>query len=229
MQTFYWCGYALLLVGVLVHNSGQPQPLLVVLCENVEQGFSLQVLVEDPVVLTPPESEAELQSDRVEDLLDLDNPHQVEGHGHLDRDDGSVLILPDRWQVLVVVGLHRDQLAVVLVGLVPAVRHLDQLGRILSTSSRHLVAPPLHLDALPIVAGELAVKTSGQLEASCVGQPIVAPDRIALYRPDLMFYFFSSLFSFLFACFPIENVSLGANVAAVVFGNDVSILHWSFL
>ena len=229
MQTFYWCGYALLLVGVLVHNSGQPQPLLVVLCENVEQGFSLQVLVEDPVVLTPLESEAELQSDRVEDLLDLDNPHQVEGHGHLDRDDGSVLILPDRWQVLVVVGLHRDQLAVVLVGLVPAVRHLDQLGRILSTSSRHLVAPPLHLDALPIVAGELAVKTSGQLEASCVGQPIVAPDRIALYRPDLMFYFFSSLFSFLFACFPIENVSLGANVAAVVFGNDVSILHWSFL
>ena len=187
------------MVGVLVHNSGQPQPLLIVLCENVEQGFSLQVLIEDPVVLTPLESEAELESDRVEDLLDLDNPHQVEGHGHLDRDDGSVLILPDRWQVLVVVGLHRDQLAVVLVGLVPAIRHLDQLGRILSTSSRHLVAPRLHLDALPIVAGELAVKTSGQLEAACVGQPIVAPDRVALYRPDLipiMFYFYFHYFLF---------------------------------
>ena len=184
------------MVGVLVHNSGQPQPLLIVLCENVEQGFSLQVLVEDPVVLTPLESEAELESDRVEDLLDLDNPHQVEGHGHLDRDDGSVLILPDRWQVLVVVGLHRDQLAVVLVRLVPAVRHLDEVGRILSTSNRHLVAPPLHLDALPIVAGELAVKTSGQLEAACVGQPIVAPDRIALYRPDLMFYFYFRYFLF---------------------------------
>ena len=184
------------MVGVLVHNSGQPQPLLIVLCENVEQGFSLQVLVEDPVVLTPLESEAELESDRVEDLLDLDNPHQVEGHGHLDRNDGSVFILPDRWQVLVVVGLHRDQLAVVLVGLVPAIRHLDQLGRILSTSSRHLVAPRLHLDALPIVAGELAVKTSGQLEASCVGQPIVAPDRVALYRPDLMFYFYFRYFLF---------------------------------
>ena len=130
MQTFYWCGYALLLVGVLVHNPGQPQPLLVVLCENVEQGFSLQVLIEDPVVLTPLESEAELESDRVEDLLDLDNPHQVERHGHLDRDDGSVLSLRDRRQVLVVVGLHRDQLAVVLVGLVPAVRHLDEVGRI---------------------------------------------------------------------------------------------------
>ena len=162
------------MVGVLVHNSGQPQPLLVVLCENVEQGFSLQVLVEDPVVLTPLESEAELESDRVEDLLDLDNPHQVEGHGHLDRDDGSVLILPDRWQVLVVVGLHRDQLAVVLVRLVPAVRHLDEVGRILPTSNRHLVAPPLHLDALPIVAGELVFCTASKLQHGCLRFPLMA-------------------------------------------------------
>ena len=197
--------YALLLVGVLVNNLGQPQPHHIVLCERVEQGFSLQVLVEDPVVLTPLESEAELQSDGVEDLFDLDHPHQVEGHGHLDRDDGSVLILPDRWQVLVVVGLHRDQLAVVLVGLVPAVRHLDELGRILSTSYLYLVAPRLHLDALPIVTGELAIETSGQLEAACVGQPIVAPDRIALYRPDLMFYFYFRYFLFYLPASPLRT------------------------
>ena len=66
----------------------------------------------------------------------------------------------DRRNVLVVVVFEDDNSAPVLIGLVPTVGDL--------------VAPLLHLDALPIVAGELTPLATRQLQHCGIGLAIVA-------------------------------------------------------
>ena len=105
---------------------------------------------ENPVII-PFYTYTEFEINCVSELGYRQNIHQSCGHLHLHRDHGQVHGVDSEGRHLAVVALlEHDELAAVLVRLVPAVDDL--------------VAPLLHADALAIAAGELPVPAPGQLQ-----------------------------------------------------------------
>ena len=116
-------------------------------------------MVEDPVFI-PLEGDGQLEVDGVVKLGDGEDVHQAGGHIHLHRTQLPLLCVNSEWcNVLLVVLLKHQQLAVLLIRLVSTVHYL--------------VTPLLHADALTIIAGELLLPAAGELEQAAVGRPLV--------------------------------------------------------
>ena len=107
-------------------------------------------MIENPVFV-PIQCDAKFEINRVSELGYRQNIHQSCGHLHLHRDHGQVQGVDGEGRHLAVVALlEHNELAAVLVRLVPAVDDL--------------VAPLLHADALAVAAGELPVPAPSQLQ-----------------------------------------------------------------
>ena len=92
--------------------------------------------------------------DRVVHLLDIHHLHQGDRDAYTYRNGTAIFGISNWWNVFVVVVFQNNKLTSILIRLVSAVGLL----------AGHLVTPPLHLDALPVVAGELVLFAACQLQ-----------------------------------------------------------------
>ena len=99
---------------------------------------------------SPAQADLKLQANGLITFINLFNVYQGDRDVDLCWDYSTISSSYDWRDVLVIVVVQYDQLAILLVRLVSAVRHL--------------VAPLLHLDTLPVVAGELVLSTACQLQ-----------------------------------------------------------------
>ena len=107
-------------------------------------------------------------------LFDLHHLHQGDRDVDIDRNDSAIFVIgsfsiPNWRNVFVVVVFEDDEFAAIFVGFVPAVCHL--------------VTPLLHLDALPVVAGELVLFATGQFQRRVISFSFVALIGIVRDRP----------------------------------------------
>ena len=107
--------------------------------------------------------------DRVVHLLDIHHLHQ----GDRDADIGrfcTAFFVPFNGRYVFVAAVFKDyEFAILFIRLVSAVGNL--------------VAPLLHLDALPVVAGELVLLATGQLQCRVVRLSLIALRGIVGDRP----------------------------------------------
>ena len=81
----------------------------------------------------------------------------------------------------------------------------------------HLVTPPLHLNALPVIAGELTVWiAASELQHGSVRFPLVASIVIVCYRPCVLSKHIRDLAGFGHSCYRSRDVSQHPNTLRII-------------